>query len=463
MKKHEVDMTSGNLFYKIFIVSLPLMLSGVLQLFYNAADLIVCGKFGSEHSVAAISATNSLINLIVQIFLGFSVGASVVMARAFGSKDNEKSQRVVHSSMLLSLIVGIIIGLFGFFFAHRFLSLMETPDDVINLSSQYLKIYFIGLPFSMIYNFGASLLRATGDTKHPFYYLSLAGIANILLNLFFVIICHLDVAGVALGTIVSQAISAILVVRCLYKNNGFCKLEFSKLKFSKQEVKEIIFVGFPAGLQGAIFSLSNVLIQSSVNSLGTAIMDGNGAATSLEGFVYTCMNAIAQTSIAFISANYGAKNIKNIHRSVLYSVLLVMIFGTVIGGAVTIFGKQLLTLYINNPVAINEGYERLKIICLTYTLCGLMDVFAFSLRGIGYSLLPTLVTLAGACGIRVLWVYTVFASPAYHNLKWLSISYPASWLITASIHLGLFLILKAHRFKLLDDNYSKKSINYSKI
>ena len=194
MKKHEVDMTSGNLFYKIFIVSLPLMLSGVLQLFYNAADLIVCGKFGSEHSVAAISATNSLINLIVQIFLGFSVGASVVMARAFGSKNKEKSQKVVHSSMLLSLIVGIIIGLFGFFFAHRFLSLMGTPNDVIGLSSQYLKIYFIGLPFSMIYNFGASLLRATGDTKHPFYYLSLAGIANIVLNLFFVIVCHLDVA-----------------------------------------------------------------------------------------------------------------------------------------------------------------------------------------------------------------------------------------------------------------------------
>ena len=463
VQKNEVDLTTGNLFKKILFVSLPLMLSGVLQLLYNAADLIICGKFGSEHSVAAISATSSLINLIVQLFLGLSVGGAVVMARCYGSQDQQKGSRVVHTAMFLSLIFGVVIGLFGIFFSHSFLKMMGTPNDVIHLSKIYLIIYFIGLPFSMIYNFGSCLLRATGDTKRPFYYLAFAGIANVILNLIFVLIFHLDVAGVAIATITAQGISAILVLRCLIKNTGFCKFSFSKLKIHKIEALEIMRFGIPAGLQGTIFALSNVIIQSSVNSLGTIVMDGNGASASLEGFVYTCMNAIAQTSVSFIGANYGAKNVKNIKLSVIYSTILVILFGLSLGSLVTIFGQNLLKLYIDNPAAIEIGYERLKIICLTYFTCGLMDVFSFALRGIGYSILPTIVSMCGACGLRILWVFTIFNNQMFHNLKWLSLSYPISWIITTFILIILYLSLKNKVFKQIEENQINASFKKEQV
>lgn len=453
-KKNEIDMTSGNLFKKILFFSLPLMLSGILQLLYNAADLIVCGKYGSEHAVAAISATNSLINLIIQLFLGFAVGASVLMSRCFGSNNAKKADRVVHSSIILALIIGVIIGAFGISFSHTFLVWMKTPADVIHLSSQYLMVYFAGLPFSMLYNFGASLLRATGDTKRPFYFLTLAGIINVLLNLLLVIVFHLDVLGVAIATITSQGVSALLILLCLVRNKGFCQLSFKRLRLYKTEVIEMIKIGLPAGLQGAIFSLSNVLIQSSVNSLGTYVMDGNGAASSLEGFVYTCMNSIAQACISFVSANYGARNTSNIKKSIVYSSILVVLFGVGIGMFVLLLGRQLLGFYINSEEAIQDGLERLTIICSTYFLCGLMDTFAYSLRGIGYSLLPAIVSLCGACGLRILWIYTIFPLPEFHSLKYLSISYPVSWLITALTHLIFLLILKKKVFGRLAKNLS---------
>lgn len=446
-KKKEIDLTTGNLFVKIIKVSLPLMLSGVLQLFYNAADLIVCGQFGSETSVGAISSTNSLINLIVGLFTGLSVGASVLMARCYGAKDEERAHRVTHTSILLSLIIGIVIGLFGMIFNKNFLVLMKSPSDVIDLSSQYLFIYFMGLPFSMIYNFGAALLRSTGDTKSPFYYLASAGIINILLNLLLVIVFNLDVAGVAIATITAQGISAILVVRCLIKSKGYCSLEIKKLKLYPNEVLEIIKIGLPAGFQSVLFSLSNVLIQSSINSLGSAVMNGNGAASSLEGFVYMSMNAIAQTCVTFVSANYGAYKIKNIDKSIYYSLLLVFILGLGVGLIVLLFAKPLLGLYVDNNVDLNYGYGRLKIILLTYFLCGLMDVLALSLRGIGYSLVPTIVSLLGVCGIRILWIYTIFSIEEYHNLQSLSLSYPISWFITALIHFILLMTLKKKVFK----------------
>lgn len=447
--KNEIDMTSGNLFKKILFFSLPVMFSGILQLLYNAADLIVCGRFGSEHAVAAISATGALINLIIQLFLGFAVGASVLMSRCYGSNDIKKADKVVHSSILLALIIGFGIGIFGFSFSHTFLIWMKTPNDVISLSSQYLMVYFCGLPFSMIYNFGASLLRATGDTKRPFYFLTFSGLINVLLNLLFVIVFHLDVFGVALATIISQGISALFILGCLLKNKGFCQLSLKKLHIYKAEVIEMIRIGLPAGLQGAIFSLSNVLIQSSVNSLGTFVMDGNGAAGNLEGFVYTCMNSIAQACISFVSTNYGAKNTKNIQKSILYSTLLVVLFGVGIGMFVLLFGKHLLGFYVHSDEAIQEGLQRLTIICSTYFLCGLMDTFAYSLRGLGYSLLPAIVSLCGACGLRILWIYTIFPMPAYHSLKYLCLSYPVSWFITALIHLFCLFILKKKAFKKL--------------
>ena len=406
INKNEIDMTSGNLFKKILVFSVPIIFSSVLQLLYNAADLIVCGQFGSEHSVGAISATNSLINLIIQLFMGLSVGANVLMARCFGAKQQEKAQRVVSTAMIMSVVIGVVLGVFGALCSRYFLRWMNTTDDVIDLSTQYLAIYFCGLPFTLIYNFGSSLMRAVGDTKRPFYFLAAAGVINVGLNLLFVIVFRMDVAGVALATIISQAVSAVCIVVCMAKNKGFFRLSFKQLRFYGKEAGEIVRIGLPAGVQSAIFSLSNVLIQSSVNSLGTITMDGNGASASIEGFVYAAMNSVAQACLAFVSANFAVGNWRNIKKVALYTTLLVLIFGLSGGILVAVFGRQLLAIYVGNPDAIQVGYSRLILISLTYFTCGFMDVFAYSLRGMGYSLTPTIVSLCGVCGVRIIWIYT---------------------------------------------------------
>ena len=451
MRKNEMDMTNGNLFKKIIIFSIPLIFSGILQLLYNATDLIVCGQFGSEHSTAAISSTNSLINLYVNLFLGLSVGANVLMARCFGSGNKEKGQKVVYTAMVFSVMVGVVIGLFGFFTARYFLELMGTTSDVIDLSTQYLQIYFLGLPFSMIYNFGASIFRATGDTKRPFIYLSLSGLFNVLFNLLFVIVFKMDVPGVALATIIAQAISAVLILIALFRNKGFFEFKLKNVRIYKKEALEIARIGLPAGLQGAIFSLSNVLIQSSVNSLGTNIVDGNGASGSLEGFIYTAMNSVAQACVAFVSANFGAKKKKNIKKCIMYSAILVIIMNFIVGGIVLSLKTQLLGLYVHTDEALNAGISRIMVIALTYFLCGLMDTFAYSLRGIGYSVVPMIISLCGACGLRLLWIFLVFPLDSFHSIQGLAMSYPISWIITASIHLTMFIILY-RRIKFKDEN-----------
>ena len=439
--KNEMDMINVNLFKKIFLFSLPIILSGLLQLLYNAADLVVCGKFGSEHSVGAISATNSLINLIIQLFMGLSVGANVLMARCFGANLKEKGQKIAYTSIIMSAVLGVLIGIFGAFCSGYFLVWMGTPEELIGLSTLYLRIYFCGVPFNLIYNFGAALLRAVGDTKRPFYFLAASGIFNVAFNLLFVIVFRMDVAGVALGTILSQAISAVCVIVCLVKNKGFFHFSFKEMRFYKNEALEIVRVGLPAGLQGAIFSLSNVLIQSSVNSLGAITVDGNGAASSIEGFVYVTMSGVSQACIAFVSANFGAGRWDNIKKTVWYSVGYVFIFGLSVGGLAAIFGRQLLGIYLNNPDAIELGYSRMLIICLTYFFCGLMDLMAYAVRGVGYSLLPTIVSLLGACGFRILWIYTIFRLDAMHSLQGLTISYPISWALTFAVHLTIFIIM----------------------
>lgn len=451
-KTNEIDMINGNLFAKLVIIAIPLILSGILQLLYNAADLIVCGSFGSEHSVAAISSTGSLTNLIINLFLGLSTGANVLMARCFGQNNSEKGQKVVYTAMIFSLLFGIVIGLFGFLMSKYFLILMKTPDDVIDLSTIYLKIYFLGLPFSMIYNFGASLLRAIGDTKRPFYFLSIAGLFNVVLNLIFVIFFKMDVAGVALATIISQLISAVLVVICMCRNKGFFTFKFKEIHFYPKEALEIAKIGLPAGLQGVIFSLSNVIIQSSINSFGTSIMDGNGAASSLEGFIYTAMNSVAQAAVAFISANYGANKKHNIKKIIIYSLFLVTIIDIIVGGIILLFQDFFIGLYVNNDLALQTAKKRLFIIATTYFICGMMDTFAFALRGIGYSLLPTIVSLIGACGIRIFWVYVIF--PKYASYVGLVISYPISWILTSFAHL-IFLIFLFKKIK----NNSNKILN----
>lgn len=437
-----MNLTEGNLYNKLWIFTLPLIFSGILQLLYNACDLIVCGQFGSEHAVAAISATNSLVNLIVNLFLGLSIGANVLMARYYGANDKERGQRVVYTAMIFSLIIGIVIGIFGASLSHIFLKWMKTPSDVIDLSSKYLFIYFLGLPFSMVYNFGASILRATGDTKKPFIFLTTAGIINVLLNLFFVIVCNLDVMGVALATIISQGVSAILIVISMMKNNGFYHFKLRELKIDKTETINMIRIGLPAGLQSLIFSISNVLIQSSINSLGTDVLDGNGASSSLEGFIYTAMNQVAHGCVAFVSANYGAKNIKNIKKSILYSLSIVMIVWLIVASAIYLSSDALIMLYLKKGSAgLIYAKKRLKVIALSYFLCGIMDTLAYSMRGLGYSLVPTIVSLVGACGFRLLWIFLVFPKPYFHNIEWLAASYPISWILTLIVHLAMLIVL----------------------
>lgn len=440
-KQKRNKMIEGNILKNLLIYSLPIILSGILQLLYNAADLIVCNKFGSEHATGAISSTGSLINLIIQLFMGLSVGANVLMARCYGAKDEEKAQRVVYTSMIFSVFTGIILGTIGMTFSKQFLEWMKSPEETINLSAQYLFIYFIGLPFSMIYNFGAAIFRATGDTKRPFIFLGLSGILNVLLNLLFVIPLKMDVSGVALATIISQGVSALMIIVALFTNKNFFHFNLKEIRFYKKEALEIIRIGIPAGIQSTIFSLSNVLIQSSINSLGPNVMDGNGASSNLEGFIYTAMNSVAQAAVAFISANYGAGEKKNIKKTVLYALLLVLIMNLTTGGLILLFHKELLNLYIHNEEALEEGTKRLFIISTTYFLCGFMDVGAYSLRGIGYSISPAIISLIGACLLRIVWIYTVWQNENIHNLSGLVISYPISWLLTLSVHFTLFIIL----------------------
>ncbi|MBR6288385.1 MAG: MATE family efflux transporter [Acholeplasmatales bacterium] len=439
--KRNVNMTEGNLFKNIIVFSLPIILSGVLQLLYNACDLIVCRMFGPEHSTAAISSTNSLINLIVNLFLGLSVGANVLMSRCVGMKDKEKGQRVVYTSMIFSLVFGFIVGIFGFFTAGYFLKLMGTTEDVISMSTSYLRIYMLGLPFSMIYNYGAALFRATGDTRRPFIFLALSGIINILLNLLFVISFKMGVPGVAWSTIISQGVSALLIVLALLNSKGFFEFKFKNIRFYKKEAIDIVRIGLPAGLQGAIFSFSNVLIQSSINSLGTDVVDGSGASSSLEGFIYTAMNSVAQACVSFVAANYGARKRENIKKSIYYSLLLVLIMNFIVGGIILLLKNQLLGLYVRTDAAIEAGSKRLIIIAVTYFLCGFMDTMAFALRGIGYSFVPMIVSLIGSCVLRIIWIYTFFRIDALHNIEGLVYSYPISWIITTAVHTIMFIVL----------------------
>ena len=438
-----VNMTERRgLFVSLCLFIAPLMFTGILQLLYTASDLIICGTFGPAHSTAAISETNPLVNLIVTSFLGLATGANVLMAKCFGANDREKGQKVVYTSMALSLVLGVTVGVFGALCSRYFLVWMKTPDDVIELSTEYLSIYFIGVPFTMIYNFGASVMRAVGDTKRPFYYLTLSGVINVLLNLLFVIVFQMGVAGVAICTSISQFCAALMVVISMLRNKkGFFRFKLRSIRFFKKETLEIIRIGLPAGLQSFIFSFANLMIMSSINSLGTEVLGGNGASSSLEGFVYTAMNSCAQGAMTFASANYGARNKSNISRIVLYSLALVMIVWAALTAIILPLGKPLLGLYVSSPTSLEAGWQRLFAISVTYFLCGLMDTFAYSLRAIGHSALPAVVSAIGGCGFRLLWIFFVFPIPYFNNLLWLALSYPISWVLTAGVHLICFIVL----------------------
>lgn len=433
-----MDMCNGPLLKKILIFYFPLMLSGILQLLFNAADIVVVGRFAGSESLAAVGSTSSLINLLVNIFIGLSVGANVLVARYYGSNQKEDLSEMVHTAMMTSIVGGFLLVVIGIGVAAPALRMMGTPDNVINHSILYMRIYFVGMPVMLAYNFGAAILRAVGDTKRPLYYLLAAGVINVLLNLFFVIVCSMGVAGVATATVISQAISALLIIRCLMKTDSDYRLDLKKLRIVPGKLTKMIQIGVPAGLQGALFSISNVLIQSSLNSFGSVAMAGSTAASNIEGFVYTAMNAFYQTAISFTGQNYGARNYKRIGKILLICQVLVVIVGLIMGNGAYLLGGTLLKLYSTDAEVIQYGLQRMSVICTMYFICGMMDTMVGSMRGMGYSIMPMLVSLTGACLFRVVWIYTIFQKS--HTLMTLYISYPISWTLTFSAHLVCFIV-----------------------
>ena len=440
-EKREMDMCEGPLAGKILRYTLPLALSGILQLCFNAADMIVVGRYASGEALAAVGSTGALINLIINVFMGLAVGVSVCVAHAWGAKNKESVRQIVHTAMLTSVIAGMIVLLIGFFGCRTFLSWMGTPDNVIALSTTYMKIYFLGMPACMVYNFGASVLRSIGDTKRPLIFLVIAGIVNVLLNLLTVIGLRLGVAGVAIATAASQVVSAALVVRSLMKRQDACRLVLRDLRIYPDKLMTIVRVGLPAGLQGAVFSISNVLIQSSINSFGSVAMEGNTAAGNLEGFIYNVMNAFYHTSLTFTGQNVGARKPERIPRIALTCIALSMAISLTLSGLMYLFREPLLAIYRPDaPEAVAYGSLRMSIIVLTYFLCGIMEVFTGSLRGMGASLTPMLISLVGACVTRVIWIYTVFA--AVPTLQVLYSCYPVSWLFTILMQIVAFFVIR---------------------
>lgn len=440
---YEIDMCNGPLFGKILIFTVPLMLSGMLQLFFNAADIIVVGQFVGHTALAAVGSTGSLINLLVNVFVGLSVGTNVLVARYYGARDAKHLHETVHTSVLTSVLSGTALIVIGLILAEPLLTLMGTPDDVLDQAALYMRIYFVGMPASMLYNFGAAILRAVGDTKRPLYFLFISGIVNVILNLVLVLVFHLGVAGVAIATVTSQVISAVLVALCLIKTDAPYRLELKKLRIHKSKLLEIIKIGLPAGMQGAVFSISNVLIQSSINSFGSTVMAGSTAASNIENFVYTAMNALYQTALSFTGQNVGGGKYKRIGKIMRICVLDVTAIGILLGGGAYLCGSTLLSIYTSDPQVIQYGLERMMFVCLPYFLCGIMDTLVGSLRGMGYSIMPMIVSLTGACALRIVWIMTIFQMNP--TLSTLFLSYPVSWFVTALAHFICYLIVH-HRF-----------------
>ena len=439
-QSYEIDMCHGPLFGKIIRFSIPLMLSGILQLLFNAADIIVVGRFVGSTALAAVGSTSSLINLLINLFIGFSVGANVLVARFHGAGRDDEVNETVHTAITLSMISGIFLLILGVTVTRTLLIWMGSPDDVLDQSSLYLKIYFLAMPATLLYNFGSSILRAVGDTKRPLFYLVTAGIINVCFNLFFVIVCHLGVAGVGLATVIAEYISAALIIRCLMRSQGCCHLDLHQLGIVKGKLRQIMQIGLPAGMQGAVFSISNVLIQSSVNSFGFVAMAGNTTSQNIEGFIYNAMNAVYQANLSFTSQNFGGKKYSRINRIMVTCLGVVTAVGLGMGIPAYLCGHALIRIYSSDPEVIVYGMRRLVVFGTTYFLCGIMDTMVGSIRGLGYSVMPMCVSLLGACGLRIVWIFTVFQ--VYHNLTVLYLSYPFTWIVTATAHMICFYIVR---------------------
>ena len=456
---YSIDMVNGPLAGKLLLFALPLMLSSLLQLLFNAADVVVVGRYAGKEALAAVGSNGSLINLLVNLFIGFSVGANVVVARDLGAGREEDVGKSVHTSVTLSLISGVVLMAAGTILARQLLVWTASPAEVIGLATVYLRIYFCGMPDNMLYNFGAAILRAQGDTRRPLYFLSIAGVTNVALNLLFVIVLEMSVAGVALATIISQYISALLVLQCLIRDKGALRLDLKKLGLDKRVIIRICQVGLPAGFQGIVFSLSNVVIQSSINSFNsTAIVAGSSTSSNIEGFVYTGMNAIYQTCLTFTSQNYGAGKCRRVDRTLLLCLGYVTAIGLALGNLAVFLGPQLASIYApGEPEVVAQAVLRLQYVCSLYFLCGIMDTMVGVLRGLGYSVVPMVVSMVGACVTRLVWVATIFQ--VYRSPEVLYLSYPVSWTITLTVHMLFFLFIRRHAYAKVQGIHAIKAGN----
>ncbi len=447
-----MNMTEGPLFKKLLVYALPVLATGVLQFLYNSADTVIVGRFAEdgETALAAVGSTGSLTALITGLFIGLAVGANVSLSHSFGSGREDSVKDIVHTSVTLSFVLGLVIAVFGVFTAQPLLGLMGVPETVIAKSTLYMRTIFLGMPAQMAYNYGAAVLNARGDTKHPFYFLLFSGALNVCLNLFFVVVCRLDVAGVALATIISQYLSAFLVLRLLTKFDDCCKLDIKHLYVRKDKLLKIIRIGLPAGLQGCLFSVSNVLIQSSINGFGAPTMAGNTAAANIDGIIYIAMNAFYHAALAFTGQNSGALKYDRIKKICGMCTAMVIVFGMVIGSLCYLLGPNLLSLFgieggVETSESMRVGMQRLLIVGLPYFLCGMMEVMSGMLRGLGASLVSATVSLLGSCVLRVIWIYTVFEQ--YRQIEVLYVSYPATWIITTLAHFTCFVIILRKRIK----------------
>lgn len=441
-KNFEMDMVRGPVLKKMLRFSLPLMFSSILQILFNAADIIVVGRFAGDHSLAAVGSTTALINLLVNLFIGLSIGANVMAAKYYGARRNEALKETVHTAIAISLVSGVLLTVIGILGSRQILVWMQTPDEVVDLAALYLRVYFLGMTGVMVYNFGAAILRAVGDTKRPMYYLGLSGVINVVLNLIFVIPMQMDVAGVGAATAISQWVSAILIINCMRKEDGAMKLVLRELRIHGDKLSAIVRIGLPAGVQGMIFSLTNVMIQSSINSFGATIVAGNSASSNVENFIYFPMNAFYQATISFTSQNVGAKRISRIDKILTRGEMCAIGIGLITGLLELAFAPFLLGIYSSSSAVVAAGMRRMRIIAPTYALCGAMDVMVGALRGMGYSVMPMLVSLVGVCGLRILWITTLFQMPQFHSLEMLYITYPVTWGVTATAHLITFLVLR---------------------
>lgn len=444
----EIDMLNGPILGKMLAFALPLMLSSVLQLLFNAADVIVVGKFAGDRSLAAVGSTSSLISLLTNFFIGLSIGVNVMVARYEGAGDHRGVRETVHTAMITSVASGLFLMAVGLTFGHGILSLMHTPPEVIGKAALYLRIYFLGMPAMMIYNFGAAILRSVGDTRRPLHYLFAAGILNVILNLFFVIVMKMDVAGVATATVISQCLSALLVLRCLLRESGDIRLSREHLHFSQDKFTKILRIGFPAGLQSTLFNFSNVIIQSTINSFGSIVVAGSAASSNIEGFVYISMNSFYQATLSFTSQNVGAGKYDRIGRILRCGLLCVAVTGLILGPGAVLNGRRLLDLYTDNPEVITAGMYRLMMVASCYFLCGMMETMVGSIRGMGYAVLPMIVSLIGACGLRIVYIFTLFRLPAMHTPRGLFITYPVSWAVTLTAHIICYRMIRRKHFSL---------------